>query len=443
MDVDLLVIGAGSGGLAASKRAAKHGARVALVEGDLVGGTCVIRGCVPKKLLVYGAEYRELLAEAASFGWSVPDPSCDPAVLFHNVRQEVMRLNGIHRTALENHGIELVGGWGRFVDAHTVQVGERQITAQQIVIAVGGRPQRLAIPGGELGWVSDDLFEQEQLPQAITIVGAGYIACEFACILQGLGVQVTQVIRGDRILKGFDRELALAVQEGMEELGVTLRFGLQPTAIQATATGMDLLCGDTCIPGDVVLQAAGRLAWLEGLGLEHAGVEHEPHRIPVDTMHRTNVPHIFAVGDVTDRVNLTPVAIDEGRALADALFAGRQREVNHDLVATAVFTQPELASVGLSEEEAVQRYGADRVRVHRARFRNLRQSLPKSGPRCLLKLVVDQTNDRVLGCHMVGSHAGEIIQMAAISLGMGATKADFDRTMALHPSISEEFVTMI
>ena len=443
MDVDLLVIGAGSGGLAASKRAAKHGARVALVEGDLVGGTCVIRGCVPKKLLVYGAEYRELLAEAASFGWSVPDPSCDPAVLFHNVRQEVMRLNGIHRTALENHGIELVEGWGRFVDAHTVQVGERQITAKQIVIAVGGRPQRLAIPGGELGWVSDDLFEQEQLPQAITIVGAGYIACEFACILQGLGVQVTQVIRGDRILKGFDRELALAVQEGMEELGVTLRFGLQPTAIKATATGMDLLCGDTCIPGDVVLQAAGRLAWLEGLGLENAGVEHEPHRIPVDAMHRTNVPHIFAVGDVTDRVNLTPVAIDEGRALADALFAGRQREVNHDLVATAVFTQPELASVGLSEEEAVQRYGADRVRVHRARFRNLRQSLPKSGPRCLLKLVVDQTNDRVLGCHMVGSHAGEIIQMAAISLGMGATKADFDRTMALHPSISEEFVTML
>ena len=437
------MIGAGSGGLAASKRAAKHGARVALVEGDLVGGTCVIRGCVPKKLLVYGAEYRELLAEAASFGWSVPDPSCDPAVLFHNVRQEVMRLNGIHRTALENHGIELVEGWGRFVDAHTVQVGERQITAKQIVIAVGGRPQRLAIPGGELGWVSDDLFEQEQLPQAITIVGAGYIACEFACILQGLGVQVTQVIRGDRILKGFDRELALAVQEGMEELGVTFRFGLQPTAIKATATGMDLLCGDTFIPGDVVLQATGRLAWLEGLGLENAGVEHEPQRIPVDAMHRTNVPHIFAVGDVTDRVNLTPVAIDEGRALADALFAGRQREVNHDLVATAVFTQPELASVGLSEEEAVQRYGADRVRVHRARFRNLRQSLPKSGPRCLLKLVVDQTNDRVLGCHMVGSHAGEIIQMAAISLGMGATKADFDRTMALHPSISEEFVTMV
>ena len=443
MDVDLLVIGAGSGGLAASKRAAKHGARVVLVEGDLVGGTCVIRGCVPKKLLVYGSEYRELLAEAASFGWSVPNPSCDPAVLFNNVRQEVMRLNGIHRTALENHGIELVEGWGRFVGPHTVQVGERQISAKQILIAVGGRPQRLAIPGGELGWVSDDLFQQEQLPSTITIVGAGYIACEFACILQGLGVQVTQVIRGDRILKGFDRELALAVQEGMQELGVTLRFGLQPTAITTTEAGMALVCGDACINSDVVLQATGRLAWLEGLGLENAGVEHEPQRIPVDAMHRTNVPHIFAVGDVTDRVNLTPVAIDEGRALADALFAGLQREVNHDLVATAVFTQPELASVGLSEEEAVQRYGAEGVRVHRARFRNLRQSLPKRGPRCLLKLVVEASNDRVLGCHMVGSHAGEIIQMAAIALGMGATKADFDRTMALHPSISEEFVTML
>ena len=442
MDVDLLVIGAGSGGLAASKRAAKHGAKVAIIEGDRVGGTCVIRGCVPKKLLVYGSEYRELLAEAASFGWSVPDPSCDPAVLFSNVRQEVMRLNGIHRTSLQNHGVELVEGWGRFLDSHTVQVGERQITAHHIVIAVGGRPQRLAIPGGELGWVSDDLFEQKQLPQAITIVGAGYIACEFACILQGLGVQVTQVIRGDRILKGFDRELALAVQEGMQELGVSLRFGLQPTAISTTSTKMDLVCGDTCIHGDVVLQATGRLAWLEGLGLEQAGVQHEPHRVHVDAMHRTNVPHIYAVGDVTDRVNLTPVAIDEGRALADALFSDRQRGVNHDLVATAVFTQPELASVGLGEEQALQRFGSDRVRVHRARFRNLRQSLPKSGPRCLLKLVVDQANDRVLGCHMVGSHAGEIIQMAAIAVGMGATKADFDRTMALHPSISEEFVTM-
>ena len=442
MDFDLLVIGAGSGGLASAKRAARHGARVGIIEGDRVGGTCVIRGCVPKKLLVYGSEYREILTNAASYGWSVGSSVCDSSVLLENVRQEVDRLNQIHIKALANAGVELITGWGQFVDANTVRVGEQQFTARQIMVAVGGRPQRLTIPGGELGWISDDLFLQQQLPRSIVIVGAGYIACEFACILQGLGVAVTQVIRGDHILKGFDRELSDAVREGMEELGITLRFGLQPTTIEQTPNAMVLRCGDSELQADVVLQATGRKAFLAPLELEKAGIAHDGHRISVDAQQRTNVPHIYAVGDVTDRINLTPVAIDEGRAVADALFAGINRIVDHDLVATAVFTQPELASVGLSEEAAKQRFGDEAITVHKARFRDMHQALPKRGPRCLLKLVVETSSDRVLGCHMVGSHAAEIIQMGAIALGMGATKADFDRTMALHPSISEEFVTM-
>ena len=442
MDFDLLVIGAGSGGLASAKRAARHGARVGIIEGDRVGGTCVIRGCVPKKLLVYGSEYREILTNAASYGWSVGATACNSSILLANVRQEVDRLNGIHIKALANAGVELITGWGAFVDPHTVQVGDKQFTAENIMVAVGGRPQRLSIPGGDLGWVSDDLFVQEALPSSILIIGAGYIACEFACILQGLGVAVTQVIRGDRILKGFDTELSVAVREGMEELGIKLLFGLQPTAINQTAKGILLHCGETELEADVVLQAAGRKAYLDPLALDKAGVSHDGHRIGVDAHQRTNVPHIFAVGDVTDRVNLTPVAIDEGRAVADAIFAGGTRIVDHDLIATAVFTQPELASVGLSEETAKDRFGVDGIAVHKARFRDMHQALPKRGPRCLLKLVVERETDRVLGCHMVGSHSAEIIQMGAIAIGMGATKADFDRTMALHPSISEEFVTM-
>ena len=440
---DLLVIGAGSGGLAAAKRAARHGASVAIIEGDRVGGTCVIRGCVPKKLLVYGAEYRELLEEAGSFGWSVPGHSCDPSTLLANVRREVDRLNALHIGFLEKAGVELISGWGRFEDAHTVVVGDRRLQGRQILIAVGGQPQRLAIPGGELGWVSDDLFLQERLPASALIVGAGYIACEFAGILAGLGVAVTQVYRGERLLRGFDSELVEVVQEGLQGQGVTLRAGLVPEAISHGPEGFTLVAGGERLTAEALLQATGRLPRLEGLGLEAAGIHHDGRRIPVNAQQTTNVPHIHAVGDVTDRVNLTPVAVDEGRALADALFAGGSRIVNHDLVASAVFTQPELATVGLSEEQAVERHGTEAIQVYRARFRSLRQALPARGPRCLLKLVVEKASDRVLGVHMVGSHAAEIIQMAAIAVGMQATKADFDRTMALHPSIAEEFVTMV
>ena len=440
---DLIVLGAGSGGLAAAKRAASYGARVAIVEGDRVGGTCVIRGCVPKKLLVYGSAYKHLLADAASYGWEIEGIRRNPSTLLSNVRAEVDRLNQLHLGFLEKAGVELVRGWGCFEDAHTVAVGERRLRAERILIAVGGRPQRPAIPGAELGWVSDEMFLLEQLPDRIVVVGAGFIACEFACILNGLGVAVTQLVRGNHLLRGFDLEAAKAVQEGMEQEGIEIRFAHSPAAITGSAGDLSVHteAGEIISCGGVLL-ATGRRPFLEGLRLEAAAIATEANRIPVDSEQRTNVPHIYAVGDVTDRINLTPVAIDEGRAFADTVYGTSPRQVDHSLVACAVFSQPELASVGLSEEEAIQRHGPGGVRVHRARFRPMSQALPARGPRVLLKLVVELESGKVLGCHMVGEHSAEIIQMAAIAIGMGATKADFDRTMALHPSVAEEFVTM-
>ena len=447
---DLVVLGAGSGGLAAAKRAASHGARVALVEGDRVGGTCVIRGCVPKKLLVYGSQVQEQLDSAPSYGVVPGVVQRDTAVLLRHVRQEVDRLNALHIDFLAKAGVTLVPGWGRFLDSHRIAVShadgmgqDRVLEAKRILIAVGGRPHRPEIPGAALAWVSDDMFLQDRFPARVVVVGGGFIACEFACILNGLGVEVVQLVRGDHLLRGFDRELSSVVQEGMEENGVEIRFQVSPEAIEGqpgeltvvTSEGESVGCGG-------VLLATGRRPFLEGLNLSAAAVVVDGHRIPVDADQATNRPHIHAVGDVTDRVCLTPVAVDEGRAYADFAFAGRHRQVNHDLVASAVFSQPELATVGLSEEIAIERFGKEAVTVHRARFRSMAQALPKRGPRCLLKLVLEASSGKVLGCHMVGEHAAEIIQMAAIAVGMGATKEDFDRTMALHPTVSEEFVTM-
>ncbi|MEB3208419.1 MAG: glutathione-disulfide reductase [Synechococcus sp.] len=447
---DLIVLGAGSGGLAAAKRAALHGARVAIVEGDRVGGTCVIRGCVPKKLLVYGSAYRHLLADAPSYGWKINAVQPDSATLLANVRAEVDRLNTLHIGLLEKAGVELLRGWGRFSGPTSLMVtaadgSEQELHAKRILIAVGGRPHRPEIPGAELAWLSDDLFELERFPDRMVVVGAGFIACEFAGILNGLGVQVTQLVRGDHLLRGFDREASEAVRAGMEAEGVEIRFAHSPAAITGqcapgelsvtTQSGESIACGG-------VLLATGRRPFLHGLNLEAAGVAVEGYRIPVDGDQRTNVAGIYAVGDVTDRINLTPVAVDEGRAFADTVYGHRPRQVDHSLVASAVFAQPELASVGLTEEQAIERCGIDGIKLHRARFRPMSQALPARGPKVLLKLIVEIASNKVLGCHMVGEHAAEIIQMAAIAIGMGATKADFDRTMALHPSVAEEFVTM-
>jgi len=447
---DLIVLGAGSGGLAAAKRAALHGARVAIVEGDRVGGTCVIRGCVPKKLLVYGSAYRHLLADAASYGWKIKAVQPDSATLLANVRAEVDRLNTLHIGLLEKAGVELLRGWGRFSGPTSLMVtaadgSEQELHAKRILIAVGGKPHRPEIPGAELAWLSDDLFELERFPERVVVVGAGFIACEFAGILNGLGVQVTQLVRGDHLLRGFDREASEAVRAGMEAEGIEIRFAHSPAAITGqcapgelsvtTQSGESIACGG-------VLLATGRRPFLHGLNLEAAGVAVEGYRIPVDGDQCTNVAGIYAVGDVTDRINLTPVAVDEGRAFADTVYGHRPRQVDHSLVASAVFAQPELASVGLTEEQAIERCGIDGIKLHRARFRPMSQALPARGPKVLLKLIVESASNKVLGCHMVGEHAAEIIQMAAIAIGMGATKADFDRTMALHPSVAEEFVTM-
>ena len=447
---DLIVLGAGSGGLAAAKRAALHGARVAIVEGDRVGGTCVIRGCVPKKLLVYGSAYRHLLADAASYGWKINAVQPDSATLLANVRAEVDRLNTLHIGLLEKAGVELLRGWGHFSGPTSLVVtaadgSEQELHAKRILIAVGGRPHRPEIPGAELAWLSDDLFELERFPDRVVVVGAGFIACEFAGILNGLGVQVTQLVRGDHLLRGFDREASEAVRAGMEAEGIEIRFAHSPAAITGqcapgelsvtTQSGESIACGG-------VLLATGRRPFLHGLNLEAAGVAVEGYRIPVDGDQCTNVAGIYAVGDVTDRINLTPVAVDEGRAFADTVYGHRPRQVDHSLVASAVFAQPELASVGLTEEQAIERCGIDGIKLHRARFRPMSQALPARGPKVLLKLIVETASNKVLGCHMVGEHAAEIIQMAAIAIGMGATKADFDRTMALHPSVAEEFVTM-
>jgi len=447
---DLVVLGAGSGGLAAAKRAARYGAKVAIVEGDRVGGTCVIRGCVPKKLLVYGSLLSEQLDGASSYGVSVEGATFDTSVLLRNVRHEVDRLNALHIEFLAKAGVELIKGWGRFLDPHRIGVSrlcegeiDQVLQAKRVMISVGGRPVRPEVPGVELAWVSDDMFLQERFPDKVVVVGAGFIACEFAGILRGLGVGVTQLVRGKQLLRGFDSELSGVVQEGMQEKGIDLRFGEGLAAIEGRPNDLTVVTksGDP-LPCGGVLLATGRQPFLSGLGLEAAGVVVEGRRIPVNADQATNLSHIFAVGDVTDRICLTPVAVDEGRAFADSVFGSTARQVNYDLVASAVFSQPELATVGLSEEEAIAKLGADRIVVHRARFRSMAQALPKHGPRCLLKLVLEASSGKVLGCHMVGEHAAEIIQMAAIAVGMGATKADFDRTMALHPTVSEEFVTM-
>jgi len=445
---DLIVLGAGSGGLAAAKRAAAHGARVAIVEGDRVGGTCVIRGCVPKKLLVYGSAYKQQLADAASYGWQISGLSQDAGSLLASVRAEVDRLNELHLGFLEKAGVELLRGWGSFSDAHTIAIANaagtaQQLRAERILIAVGGRPHRPQIPGADLGWLSDDMFELTSLPERMVVVGAGFIACEFACILNNLGVAVTQLVRGDHLLRGFDREAAEAVQTAMQASGIDIRLAHSPAAIEGCPGDLTVVSqsGERIGCGGVLL-ATGRRPFVEGLNLEAAGVAFEGHRIPVNAQQQTNIAHIYAVGDVTDRINLTPVAIDEGRAFADSVYGNKPRQVDHNLVACAVFSQPELSSVGLSEEEAIERYGSDQIRIHRARFRPMSQALPKRDPKVLLKLVVRQSDGRVLGCHMVGDHAAEIIQMAAVAIGMGATKADFDRTMALHPTVAEEFVTM-
>ncbi|QIZ71706.1 glutathione-disulfide reductase [Oxynema aestuarii] len=446
-DYDLLVIGAGSGGLAASKRAASYGAKVAIVENDLVGGTCVIRGCVPKKLMVYASTFSHLYDDAVGYGWSEVKPSFDWKKLVEVVDNEVMRLNQVHIKLLEKAGVELIKGLGRFVDPHTVDVGDRQITADKILIAVGGAPVKPEnIPGIEHTITSREMFHLPEFPKRFAVLGGGYIGVEFAGIMNGLGAEVTEIIRREKILRGFDEDIRTDIQAGMTEHGVNFLTNTEIEKIEKTDEGLKLtLTGDNeSLVVDTILCATGRKPkpQLDPLNLDNAGVEVRDEAIAVTEDSATSQPHIYAVGDCTDRLNLTPVAIAEGRAFADTVFGHIPRYISHKGVPSAVFAQPEGATVGMTEKEAIADFGEDRVKVYRGRFRPMFHSLTGANEKVMVKLVVEKTTDRVLGVHMVGKDAAEIIQGMAIAVNMGATKKDFDATIGIHPSTSEEFVTL-
>ncbi|MEA5566313.1 glutathione-disulfide reductase [Anabaena sp. UHCC 0399] len=453
-DYDLFVIGAGSGGLAASKCAASYGAKVAIAEHDLVGGTCVIRGCIPKKLMVYGSHFPALFQDAAGYGWQVDNVLFDWEHFITSIDQEVRRLSQLHISLLEKAGVELIAGHAKFLDPHTIEVNDRKITADKILIAVGGRPAKPDLPGIEYGVTSNEIFHLTAQPKHIAIIGAGYIGTEFACIMRGLGSEVTQINRNHLILKGFDEDIRTAIQEGMSNHGINMIQNTEVTAIAQVPEGLKLnLSGDAQEPiiADVCLVATGRDPNVEGLCLQNAGVDVVPSSveagycttcaIAVDEYSQTNQPNIFAVGDVTDRLNLTPVAIGEGRAFADSEFGNNRRKFSHETVPTAVFSNPEAATVGWSETQAREKLG-DAVTIYRTSFRPMYHSLTGKQERIMMKLVVDTNTNKVLGAHMVGENAAEIIQGVAIAVKMGATKQDFDDTVGIHPSAAEEFVTM-
>jgi glutathione reductase (NADPH) len=443
-DYDLFVIGAGSGGLASSKRAASYGAKVAIAENDLVGGTCVIRGCVPKKLMVYASTFSHLYEDAIGYGWSAVESSFNWEKLVTSVDTEVRRLSQLHISFLEKAGVELISGYAKFIDPHTVEVGDRKITAAKILIAVGGEAHKIEIPGIEHAITSREIFLLKEQPKRLAILGGGYIGVEFACIMNGLGSQVTQIIRRDRILHYFDEELRANVQEGMMKHGIEMVTGSSIEWIEKTPEGLKLQLWEKSqetLTVDAVLCATGRLPNLEKLGLENAGVEIDQGAIAVTKDSRTSQPHIFAVGDCTNRINLTPIAIAEGRAFADTEFGNNPRAISHENVPSAVFSQPEAATVGLTEEQARAKF-PDSIKCYTAKFRPMFHALTGADEKTFVKLVVETNTDRVLGVHMVGKDAGEIIQGMAIAVNMGATKKDFDATIGIHPSTAEEFVTL-
>ena len=445
-DFDFFVIGGGSGGIACARRAAQYGVKVGVAESGPLGGTCVNRGCIPKKLMVYSSRFPDQFAESQGYGWSPVKSTLDWQKLTRAVNKEVERLNGVYERMLDKANVEVIPGYARFLDPHRLVVGEREITAEKILIAVGGIPVKPDnIPGIEHAIVSDDMFNLPQQPKRMVILGGGYIGVEFACIMHGLGTEVTQIIRGDKILRGFDEDLRREIQEAMERHGIRVLTNTKSLAIEKKATGLQVWAqGDseqTVVVDAVSLAATGRKPNLDGLGLEKAGVKVKDGAIAVDAYSRTNQEHIFAVGDCTDRMNLTPVAINEGRALADTQFGGKSRVMAYDNIPTAIFTTPEAATVGLTEAEAREQYG-DGVKVYRSRFRPMYYTLAGGEEKTMMKLVVHQATEKVLGAHMVGEHAAEIIQGVAIAVKMGAKKSDFDATVGIHPSSAEEFVTM-
>jgi glutathione reductase (NADPH) len=446
-DFDLFVIGGGSGGISSARRAAQYGAKVGIAEAWTIGGTCVNRGCVPKKLMMYASRFPEQFQAATGYGWSQTDSKFDWPTLINAVEKELKRLNGIYDGMLERSNVQVLPHYASFIDSHTLDVGGEKVTAEKILIAVGGKPVMPPIPGIEHAITSDDIFHLPTQPHKAVILGGGYIGCEFACILNGLGTEVTQVIRGDKILRGFDEDIRDEIQAKMIADGIHIMTQTDIKHVAKTDTGVDvcvLINGhEEHILADVVsLAALGRKPNIEKLGLENTQVELAAGAIAVDKYSTTAEPHIFAVGDVTDKVNLTPVAISEGRAFADTQFGGQSRTMSYDNIPTAVFTSPEAATVGLTEAEAIAQYGEDGIKVYRSKFRPMFYTMPDIQTKTLMKMIVHAESDRVIGAHMVGDDAAEIIQGVAIALKTGATKANFDATVGIHPSAAEEFVTM-
>ncbi len=443
-DYDLFVIGAGSGGVRAARIAANHGARVAVAEEYRVGGTCVIRGCVPKKLMVYAGRFHGDFEDAAGFGWDVRSASFDWSILIANKDKEIDRLEKAYRANLERSKVTILPERATLLDAHTVKLASgKTIRADKILIATGAWPHLPDMTGAELGITSNEAFHLKKLPREIAIVGGGFIALEFAGIFNGLGSKVTVAYRGEQILRGFDDDLRNDLADAMRRRGVDIHTMCAPVAIEKAGDKLALtLTNGERVIVDHVMLATGRTPNTANLGLDKAGVKIGANgEIIVDAESRTNVANIYAVGDVTDRVALTPVAIREGHAFADSVFGGKPWTVGYDNIPMAVFSEPEVGSVGMSEADARRMYG-DAVDIYKARFRPMKYTLSGRDERMMMKLVVNQKTQKLLGCHVLGPDAGEIVQMAAIAMQMGATKADFDRTMALHPSAAEELVTM-
>jgi glutathione reductase (NADPH) len=443
-DVDLFVIGGGSGGVRAARIAAQHGARVMLAEEYRLGGTCVIRGCVPKKLLVYASRFHGEFEDAAGFGWTVPHATFDWATLIANKDKEIARLEAAYGSLLEKSGVKVVKNRATLVDAHAVQVanGDR-VRAAYVLVSTGGAPSfGDKIPGIEHAISSNEAFHLAELPRRVVIQGGGYIAVEFAGIFAGLGSHVTLVYRGENILRGFDDDVRQHLRMDMEKHGIRVVTGCTITAIEQAGTHYSVqLSGGNHIPADKVMFATGRVPNIAKLGLNEAGVAIAKNGgIAVDEYSRTTAPNVYAVGDVTNRINLTPVAIREGHAFADTVFGGKSTIVDHANVPTAVFSEPEVGAVGLTEAQA--RAKLPQTDVYKAMFRPLKATLSGRDTTVLLKLIVDGQTDRVVGCHIVGEGAAEMVQLAAVAVKMRATKADFDATMALHPTIAEELVTM-
>ncbi|WOJ89138.1 glutathione-disulfide reductase [Methylocapsa polymorpha] len=444
-DVDLFVIGAGSGGVRAARIAAGYGAKAVVAEEFRVGGTCVIRGCVPKKLMVYASRFADDFADAAGFGWIVAKPSFDWSKLVAAKEQEISRLSAIYRANLSKAGVTILDSRAEVLDPHTVRIvaDGRTMRARFILVATGGAPVlEPDVPGREHAITSNEVFDLAELPERMVIVGGGYIAVEFASIFARLGTHVTLAVRSDNVLRGFDEDMRVGVRDALRHAGVDFKFGMLPIRIEKKAKGFDVcLTKGELIDADQVMIATGRRPHTFGLGLEKAGVALDRvGAVKVDEFSKTNVNSIYAVGDVTNRVALTPVAIREGHAFADTVFGGKPTAVSHANIPTAVFTTPELGTVGLTEAEARESY--DCVDIYEACFRPLKATLSGRQDKTMMKIVVDGLTDRVLGVHVLGDDAGEMAQLLGIAVNLGAKKADFDATMAVHPTSAEELVTM-